>query len=212
MAVQKSQILMELDTTKDNLNTKYRLAPPLIELQTAWDTIQNKMSHLPTKLFEHNYVKTSTIVKGFLILLESKISVPDMTPEPFFYLQWWLCNGLHPFSHDLVVAIFGIHLQFKFWIAVTQSILQVLTWNLKFEVLHTYSWFICTIQCTPHAWNTTLGHGIVDTNIILSQFEETKSLKYVSRCPIQDGLILTWHLADVLLVQDLLLKCPNLAP
>ena len=27
-----------------------------------------------------------------------------------------------------------------------------------------------SIQCTPHAWDTTLGHDIVDTIIILSQF------------------------------------------
>ena len=42
--------------------------------------------------------------------------------------------------------------------------------------------------------------------------EETESLYYISRCPSQDGLSLTQNLADVLHVQDLLLKCPNPAP
>jgi hypothetical protein len=41
--------------------------------------------------------------------------------------------------------------------------------------------------------------------------EETEGLQYVSRSPRQDSLIFTQNLADVLHVQYLLLKCPNLA-
>jgi hypothetical protein len=40
----------------------------------------------------------------------------------------------------------------------------------------------------------------------------TESLQYISRCSSQDGLILMQNLADILHVQDLLLKCPNPAP
>jgi hypothetical protein len=45
-----------------------------------------------------------------------------------------------------------------------------------------------------------------------NNYEEAESLQYVSRYPCQYGLILTQNLADVLHVQDLLLKCPDLAP
>lgn len=76
---------------------------------------------------------------------------------------------------------------------------------------HFYWLFFGKIQCTQHACDTTLGHDILNTVIILSQFWRDKVYN-VSRCPNQDGLIFTQNLADVLHVQNLLLKCPNLAP
>jgi hypothetical protein len=52
-------------------------------------------------------------------------------------------------------------------------------------------------------WDITLW-----TQLLFSHnSEETESLQYVSRCLRQDGLIFTQNLADVLYVQDSLLKC-----
>jgi hypothetical protein len=60
--------------------------------------VKSKNNTLPTELLHHKYYMHCIMVEGFLILLESKIAVPDITPEPKILYRHQDCPDFGAFS------------------------------------------------------------------------------------------------------------------
>jgi len=68
-------------------NSKNKVARHRIELRTAWMPTKQKYMCYQLSYCSIITYGEHTFLKGFLILLEPKIFVPDMTPEPLL----WRC-------------------------------------------------------------------------------------------------------------------------
>ena len=69
-------------STNGLMLNKNKVARHRIELRTAWMPCKTKTTMYQLSYCSIYILSQGTILEGFLILLESKNFVPDMTPEP----------------------------------------------------------------------------------------------------------------------------------